>query len=114
MEGPSVRVAADPKGIMAKLGGIIKQQGLSLRQAFEVFDTNKDGKIEKREFMNTFRNVKANLSYAELEDLWTGQIKDQYGYLNYQEFCNSLEGSPIHSSRPGVAESVMKIRQRIA
>jgi Ca2+-binding EF-hand superfamily protein len=52
---------------MAKLGKIMKESNLTLRQSFEVFDQNKDGKIEKSEFMNVFRDIKANLSFAELE-----------------------------------------------
>ena len=117
LESPRVGPAGgkDPHGIMAKLGRIVKDQGLSLRQAFEVFDTNKDGKIEKKEFLNVFQNVKANLSFAELEELWDGLPKDTYGYLNYREFCASMESNPMPSSRTETQhDSIMKVRQRIA
>ena len=107
-------IGKDPHGIMARLGRIVKNQGLSLRQAFDVFDTNKDGKIEKKELLNVIQTVEVNYSFVQLEELWDGIPKDQYGYLNYREFCVSLESNSMPSSNTETQhDSIMKVRQRI-
>jgi Ca2+-binding EF-hand superfamily protein len=88
----------DPKHIMEKLGQNIRELQISLREAFEVFDTNKDGKIQRSEFFKVFIQMKINLSNADIEILWESLPKDKDDCLLYHEFCASMEPRSVASS----------------
>ena len=62
---------------------MIKKTGLSIREAFEVFDTNLDGKIERNEFFKVFTEMRVKISNYELRELWESLEKDKSGFLHY-------------------------------
>ena len=104
----------DPRKLMIKLGQNIRKTGLSLREAFEVFDTNLDGKIERHEFFKVFTDLRVNISNIEIQELWESLPKDKSGYLHYQEFCNSLENQPVIEVEGPVTVTINMLRQKVA
>lgn len=82
-----------PQEIVKKVGLLMKESKMPLRQAFAVFDQNQDGKISRVEFVKVFEMMKLGLSAAEIEIVWGSVQKDAQGFLNYIDFCAVFESS---------------------
>ena len=98
-----------PQEILKKVGLLIKESKMPLRQAFAVFDQNQDGKISRVEFLKVFEMMKLGLSPADIEIVWGSLKKDAQGFLNYNDFCAVFETTDASQARP----SFPILRQRI-
>jgi len=110
VESSSKADPGSPQEIVKKVGLLMKESKMQLRQAFAVFDQNQDGKISRVEFVKVFEMMKLGLTAAEIETVWGSVKKDAQGFLNYIDFCAVFESSADPSQdRP----TFPALRQRI-
>lgn len=88
------RIDFNPATTMTKVGELIKETNLTFRDAFRVFDENRDNQISMQEFFKVFEKMNLGLSIREIECLWDFLPKNLNGFLQYEGFCNGLEGIP--------------------
>lgn len=63
-----------------------------LRDAFDFFDTDHDGKITAEELFNVFRAIgDARCTLDECRRMISGVDKNQDGFVCYQDFCRMME-----------------------
>jgi len=65
-------------------------QGAELREAFRMFDRNKDGFIDSRELKKVASMLGTMLTKEEVEDFMSQADLDGNGQLDYQEFVSIL------------------------
>ena len=63
---------------------------MEIKQAFELCDTKKDGKIDKNELMAYFRNIGIPLSEREAENMMRVADNDRSGCVELDEFINIM------------------------
>lgn len=87
--------------IFSRINESIKKNNLDLSEAFSVFDENKDGRINKSEFLNVFRRMNIGLSPAQMDELWNSMNSDRDGSISYVEFISQFKASvrQIESNR---------------
>lgn len=87
--------------IFARINESIRKNGLDLAEAFSVFDENKDGRINKSEFLNVFRRMNIGLSPSQMDELWNSMNSDRDGSISYVEFISQFKASvrQIESNR---------------
>lgn len=98
--------------ILAKVGQLIKESQMSFRDAFGVFDENRDGQISRQEFSKVFEMMKLGLTPREIQNLWEYLPKNQTGCLLYEAFCSGFEGTP-RSNQPKARSTITQIREHI-
>ena len=79
--------------IFARINESIRKNGLDLAEAFAVFDENKDGRINKSEFLNVFRRMNIGLSPPQMDELWNSMNSDRDGSISYVEFLSQFKAS---------------------
>jgi len=68
-----------------------KQEQAELKKTFNLFDTNGDGKIEKQEFIDSYKKVYTNLDetqvIAQASEFFERADADNNGNIDYGEWC---------------------------
>ena len=79
--------------IYQKIANILKRAQVSPLQAFEEFDEDGNGSLERGEFMSAIREKLRvyDVTQRELEILWTSLDSDGSGGIDYREFVRKLE-----------------------
>mmetsp|Transcript_4607 Transcript_4607/g.4477 ORF Transcript_4607/g.4477 Transcript_4607/m.4477 type:complete len:702 (-) Transcript_4607:22-2127(-) len=93
-----IPVEFNPASIFIRVGNIIKDSQVTLVHAFRVFDENRDNQISMQEFFKVFQKMNMGLNLKEIECLWDYLPKNPRGYLDYQGFCDAMEGNFDHRS----------------
>jgi protein fantom len=91
----------------------IREKNLNVRQTFDAFDENKDGMISRPEFVQTFKIMQLGLSQEDVERLFQYFDPNRDMRINFNEFCDRLEGKTTSS---GTAEEriLSLVRRRIS
>ena len=63
---------------------------MEIKQAFELCDTTKDGKIDKNELMAYFKNIGIPLSEREADNMMRVADTDRSGFVELDEFINIM------------------------
>ena len=69
----------------------LKQHKVSVISAFDQFDSNGDGQLDRNEFFNALDNMGlGDLNNQEFETVLSGLDKDGDGKISYKEFNRKL------------------------
>ncbi|XP_062598570.1 neo-calmodulin-like isoform X2 [Saccostrea cucullata] len=74
----------DPNKKMAN--GFTSQENHDMKQAFELFDKNHDGKISSDELGRVLRTLGHNYSQEEVEDMIKNADTNENGFVEFDEF----------------------------
>ena len=102
--------------LIAKIKSRIKEKNLSIRQAFLAFDENKDGSINRSEFLKAFRIMDLGVGDLEVERLFNSLDKLKSGHIEYGIFCNLIQenSSGSRASDDNWDERIIiRLRERI-
>jgi len=81
----------EKEGVFQKIGNILKEQDIPIATAFEVFDENGDGFIDKDEFVKVFQSLKIDgVGSTEIAELWKHANKVDNRRLSYKEFIQAF------------------------
>ena len=58
--------------------------------AFDVFDTDKDGKISEKDLKKVMDSLGESLSDDEIKELFKMSDMDKDGYINFSEFSKMM------------------------
>ena len=75
----------------------LKRARVSPMQAFEEFDKNKDGKLQKEEFYKALTMMKIDVSQSDFDMLWKSMDVDSDGHIQYKEFIRKLARHGVRS-----------------
>jgi len=78
-----------------------KEEDVNLRDAFNMFDTNKDGSIQFKEFRNMMTKIDGAASQEELKALFNEADTNGDGVIDYKEFLvimSDQAGEPLPDS----------------
>ncbi|KAK3742526.1 hypothetical protein RRG08_060028 [Elysia crispata] len=74
-----------------------------LKQAFDMFDENNDGKISCEELSGVLRTLGHDHSQAEIADMIKHADVNENGYVEYDEFLLLMKRWSLHGSEPSEA-----------
>lgn len=63
---------------------------MEIKQAFELCDTKKDGKIDRHELKAYFSNIGIPLSEREVDNMMRVADNDRSGFVELDEFINIM------------------------
>ena len=66
------------------------------REAFDMFDTNKTGRITAEEIFNTMRNMGNELPLVEIKGMIADLDQDGSGEIEFQEFITFMQRTQVH------------------
>merc|ERR1719359_2016900 len=73
-----------------QLRELLKRKFGPIVSAFQSFDKNKDGVVNKTEFVNGLRHAGVDLPKVLLDRIWTMADEDGSGSIHYQEFARKF------------------------
>ena len=65
---------------------------MEAKQAFDLCDTNSDGRIDRNELKMYFSNIGIPISDKELDNMMHIADTDRSGYVEFEEFINMMTG----------------------
>ena len=68
---------------------------MEVKQAFELCDTKKDGKIDRHELKAYFSNIGIPLSEREVDNMMRVADNDRSGFVELDEFINIMSRSLV-------------------
>jgi len=98
--------------IFRQIVDVIKKKNISPTQVFEMMDTNKDGKLGKREFEIALNSMHIPVTRTELDILFMFMDLDGTDIIEYKEFIKKLKRSGI-KMRNNEEELVFKVYEAI-
>lgn len=98
--------------IFRQIVDVIKKKNISPTQVFEMMDTNKDGKIAKREFEIALNSMHIPVTRTELDILFMFMDLDGSDIIEYKEFIKKLKRSGV-KMRNNEEELVFKVYEAI-
>jgi len=79
-------------GMYRKVASILQRAEISPLQAFEAFDKDQGGTLDKDEFFEAMTgNLKMEITRGEYELLWSALDADRSGDIDYKEFVRKLQ-----------------------
>ena len=69
----------------------------ALKRKFNDFDSDKDGKLEFKEFHNLLMSLEVQATFQEAEMIYVSLDRDMNGGLCYEEFERFWLGDPLAS-----------------
>jgi Ca2+-binding EF-hand superfamily protein len=76
-----------------------------VKKAFEYFDTNGDGKIQRKEFREVLPSLNLNLTLTEIDEIFSMISTQNDDTLSQEDFCNTLDNN-IKNRRLNVANEI--------
>eukprot|EP00931_Biecheleriopsis_adriatica_P078117 TRINITY_DN51586_c0_g1_i1.p1 TRINITY_DN51586_c0_g1~~TRINITY_DN51586_c0_g1_i1.p1 ORF type:complete len:467 (+),score=89.14 TRINITY_DN51586_c0_g1_i1:57-1457(+) len=97
--------------MLRSAGGRESDEVLKVISAFQVFDTNKDGKVGKDELAHTLQEIdSATWTSGEIERLFAEMDIDSDGGVSYEEFVYwTFHASSAQKSRVSLRNYILKI-----
>jgi len=74
------------KQIVSKLSKVLMENMSNLKEAFQKFDSDKDGKLSYQEFFNILKNYDLCMSNSQMFDFTTSIDEDKSGFIEFEEF----------------------------
>jgi len=91
---------------MEKFSSSVEWSDEELRVTFDLFDTNKDGKISKDELSQVLQNLGNQASDEELENMINNADLNQNGFVEFEEFVKLMKNHcPAMSSSQSIVEA---------
>ena len=83
------------KANIMKISDYMKREGMSVGDLHKLLDTNKDGKLEKQEFVKSmmYQNAIRGVTAADLGLIFDALDVNDDGVLTFAEFALYLEGA---------------------
>ncbi len=78
----------------------------NLRRAFNLFDTNADGKLSKKEFHEGWNQLGLGLTMFEIDELYEIVDADKSGEINQDEFIKALAQHVNNVDSPETQERI--------
>ena len=70
---------------------------MEAKQAFDLCDTNSDGRIDRNELKMYFSNIGIPISDKELDNMMHIADTDCSGFVEFEEFINIMIGQQFNS-----------------
>ena len=70
---------------------------MEAKQAFDLCDTNSDGRIDRNELKMYFSNIGIPISDKELDNMMHIADTDCSGFVEFEEFINIMTGQQFNS-----------------
>jgi len=86
------------KRFQAEIDKKLQEKFSSLRTAFRIFDTTKDGMISESEFIEGLVLLNANMTEAQIRQVFRALDKGGKRYLTFEEFCDMVQKKPLNNS----------------
>ena len=78
--------------ILSKIANILKRAEITALQAFEEFDEDGNGTMDRAEFMSACEKLRLyDITPEEIDVLWRNIDVDNSGDIDYREFVRKLE-----------------------
>jgi len=77
--------------IFSRINKVLKENRISVKEAFKIFDKDGNGKISLQECRDAFAGMKLGLSKQEVEDVIKHIDRGGDGQINYNEFITALK-----------------------
>lgn len=71
-------------------------QNFNLKKAFELFDQNGDGLINRRELREALNTLKLGLKYSEIDDIISMMTSRPDGLISYDDFIQRMDTNIRH------------------
>jgi calmodulin len=85
---------------------VVEWSDEELRVTFDLFDTNKDGKISKDELSQVLQNLGSQASEEELENMINNADLNQNGFVEFEEFVKLMKNHcPAMSTSQSIVEA---------
>lgn len=91
--------------VLDKISVAFFLQNFSVKKAFEYFDTNGDGKIQRKEFREVLPSLNLNLTLTEIDEIFSMISTQNDDTLSQEDFCNTLDNN-IKNRRLNVANEI--------
>ena len=88
---------ASVKAVVGHLEAIMRQNGITMRDAFASFDQDGDGVITRSEFRSALRKLSIGLSSTQIDDVLSYVDKDGDGRISFFEFVRQFDTAAYHS-----------------
>ena len=107
------------KSIDSRLGGIIKLKGMKVDEMIRMWDADRSGKVDRKEFHGQIAELGVDGSEEDIDALFDAFDEDDSGYLDLTEmkhayvlrrdlpslccmdrFCRDIKSQPYASTRP--------------
>ena len=89
---------ASVKAVADHLEAIMRQSGITMRDAFSLFDQDGDGVITRSEFRLALRKLSVGLSATQIDDVLSYVDKDGDGRISVFEFVRQFGTAADHST----------------
>jgi hypothetical protein len=79
-----------------------------LQKSFKIFDDNRSGGLDEREFTKAIRDIRVNIQTKDIQRLFNIFDRDHSGSVNYDEFLRGIRVSAFLFILLGRHELVQK------